>query len=160
MIFKTLTAVSLAVACMAANAVTTTSVNGAADQTIHVSFGAGTVSGSVFSNGFDITSISFVGPVIATWSQLSSSVLNLGPAGNLLQEQWTLGPTSLTAGNYDLIISGVGQNNQVVTSYTGSYSYTPQTLSAPVPEPESYAMLLAGLGALGFMGRRRGRREA
>jgi hypothetical protein len=30
-----------------------------------------------------------------------------------------------------------------------------ETFSAPVPEPETYAMLLAGLGALGFVGRRR-----
>ena len=29
--------------------------------------------------------------------------------------------------------------------------------SAPVPEPETYAFLLAGLGALGFMSRRRKR---
>ena len=41
-------------------------------------------------------------------------------------------------------------------SFSGSTTYNVGTLpSAPVPEPESYAMLLAGLGALGFMGRRR-----
>ncbi len=41
-------------------------------------------------------------------------------------------------------------------SFSGSTTYNVGTLpSAPVPEPETYAMLLAGLGALGFMGRRR-----
>jgi hypothetical protein len=29
------------------------------------------------------------------------------------------------------------------------------TFSAAVPEPETYAMLLAGLGMIGFVGRRR-----
>jgi len=28
-------------------------------------------------------------------------------------------------------------------------------ITTPVPEPETYAMLLAGLGAMGFMARRR-----
>ncbi|ACB34590.1 conserved hypothetical protein [Leptothrix cholodnii SP-6] len=37
--------------------------------------------------------------------------------------------------------------------YKGSLQMTPAT--APVPEPETYAMLLAGLGAIGFMSRRR-----
>lgn len=42
----------------------------------------------------------------------------------------------------------------------GTFSYaagvlTYDTVAAPIPEPETYALLLAGLGMLGFMGRRR-----
>jgi len=36
-----------------------------------------------------------------------------------------------------------------------SISYANLNVTAVVPEPETYAMLLAGLGALGFMSRRR-----
>ncbi len=35
-------------------------------------------------------------------------------------------------------------------NYGGSY-----TLATPIPEPETYALMLAGLGAIGFMARRR-----
>jgi hypothetical protein len=33
-------------------------------------------------------------------------------------------------------------------------------VAAPVPEPETYAMMLAGLGLLGFMARRRKQKAA
>ena len=46
-------------------------------------------------------------------------------------------------GNYQLRIGVSGTN-----SYSGS-------IATPVPEPETYAMLLAGLGLLGFSARRR-----
>ena len=35
-----------------------------------------------------------------------------------------------------------------------------QLIFAPVPEPETYAMMLAGLGLLGFIGRRRKQKDA
>ena len=41
----------------------------------------------------------------------------------------------------------------VVTGRTGSYSGSLQV--APVPEPQTYALLLAGLGAVGFVAARR-----
>ena len=50
---------------------------------------------------------------------------------------------------YDLGTIAPGQTVQV------GYSYTFAT--TPVPEPESYAMFLAGLGLMGFMARRRTR---
>ncbi len=56
---------------------------------------------------------------------------------------------NLAAGQYHLDISGyIGPN-----AMGGQYSVALQAL--PVPEPETYAMLLAGLGLIGFSVRRR-----
>jgi hypothetical protein len=37
----------------------------------------------------------------------------------------------------------------------GAASYSGNIFATHVPEPESYVMMLAGLGALGFLARRR-----
>ncbi|SFD90856.1 FxDxF family PEP-CTERM protein [Nitrosomonas sp. Nm166] len=55
----------------------------------------------------------------------------------------------LAAGQYHLDISG----NLGSSAHIGQYSVALQAL--PVPEPETYAMLLAGLGLVGFSIRRR-----
>lgn len=55
----------------------------------------------------------------------------------------------LAAGQYHLDISGMLGSS----AHIGQYSVALQAL--PVPEPETYAMLLAGLGLLGFSVRRR-----
>jgi len=59
-----------------------------------------------------------------------------------------LNPLSLTAGTYTLQIKGT------VAGLAGG-SYSGVLNIAPVPEPETNAMLLAGLGLMGLMVRRR-----
>jgi hypothetical protein len=57
--------------------------------------------------------------------------------------------TSLAAGSYYYVVSGkVGAN-----AVAASYALTSQ--ASPVPEPETYALMLAGLGAGGFIFLRR-----
>lgn len=68
---------------------------------------------------------------------------------------FTKAPTA--AGSYFLVVSGIttGSNGG---AYSGSILATAP--AAPVPEPESYAMLLAGLGVMGAIAVRRNKRKA
>lgn len=50
------------------------------------------------------------------------------------------------AGNYTITVSGISNRNN--SFYTFGIDVT------PVPEPSSYALLMAGLGVVGFMARR------
>ena len=58
------------------------------------------------------------------------------------------GSTTLPAGMYQLIVSGSGVTGS-------SASYGGNIVATPVPEPETYAMLLAGLGVVALLVRRR-----
>lgn len=61
------------------------------------------------------------------------------------------------AGTYQLTISG--NLTPSPSQFSGGYSLTfTGAAAAPVPEPETYAMLLAGLGLIGMVSRRRGAR--
>lgn len=57
---------------------------------------------------------------------------------------------SLVAGNYALNVLGFATGSQ-----GGFYAGGMIATTAPVPEPETYALLLAGLGIVGFMASRR-----
>ncbi len=61
----------------------------------------------------------------------------------------TVHTVSLDAGSYYYVVSGIS-NGQAGGVYVLS-----STTTAPVPEPETYAMLLAGLAAIGFVAQRR-----
>ena len=64
---------------------------------------------------------------------------------------WTLSSDNLTAGNYYVLVSG-NLVSDTSASFGGAVMMSPM---APVPEPETYGMMLAGLGVLGFLARRR-----
>ncbi len=59
-------------------------------------------------------------------------------------------PTGFVAPQFALHVQGIGANDD-------SGWYVP---TSPIPEPETYALLLAGLGLLGFHARRRKQKEA
>jgi len=60
----------------------------------------------------------------------------------------------LQTGNYYFLVSGSANG-----SLGGQYQFGAQTLALPVPEPETYAMFLAGLGLIGAIARRRKQSE-
>jgi hypothetical protein len=65
-------------------------------------------------------------------------------------EFYRLGETRLAAGDYSMVVSGVNSVPQA------SYSANLSVVAAPIPEPETYVLMLAGLGVMGFvMSRRR-----
>jgi hypothetical protein len=61
---------------------------------------------------------------------------------------WTMSKLTLNSGNYYLEVDGI-VNSAKAGSYSGNIS-----LKA-VPEADTYAMMLAGLGLVGFVARRR-----
>lgn len=77
-----------------------------------------------------------------------TTVLASGTFGNFGPRLALGGLSSLNgAGDYFIHIAGVATGSG---SYNGNVS-----LVSPVPEPETYGMLLAGLGMIGFVARRR-----
>ncbi|MBK9348103.1 MAG: FxDxF family PEP-CTERM protein [Burkholderiales bacterium] len=88
-----------------------------------------------------------------SFGSLSGSVLQTtaGAASGHVWQHYT-GLVTLT-GATDLVFSAVGAS----TSYGGSLDNVSVTA---VPEPETYAMLLAGLGVMGAVARRRKAQQA
>lgn len=111
-------------------------------------------SGSVISSAlnFSFLSIQAIG--------FGGVTLNPGVLTSVVSEdthQVSFSAANLAAGDYVLTVSGTAL--PALTSFpmapTAAGSYTIAANLAPVPEPESYAMFLAGLGIIGAVANRR-----
>lgn len=102
--------------------------------------------------GVDITNFSLTGPVNAAGTGVESPI----PFTSFLADNWTISTTNLTAGNYSLTVTGTALPVSVfpVSAATGYGGKAYLEVSA-VPEPETYGMMLAGLGLMGFVAARR-----
>lgn len=93
------------------------------------------------STGLDITGLALytgAGTLVSSGTSLQSGAIDV----------WTLSGDSLAAGNYYVQVSG-----SLISATSGAFGGA--AMLAPVPEPVTYGMLLAGLGLVGFMARRR-----
>jgi hypothetical protein len=95
---------------------------------------------SVVSGGQDVdfTSLVLTGPS----GPFSFSLVNPDPF-----EIWTISTPTLLAGAYTLTL--IGTNSAAIGTYTGNIAVS------AVPEAETYALMLAGLGVIGFLALRR-----
>ncbi len=106
-----------------------TSFSAMAGDSIDASITASVVKGY----GFDITGVTFDGVAF-------TPVYNV-PGG----DYWTFSAAGLASGLHTISVTGTALGS----------SYTANVVLTPVPEPETYALMLAGLGAIGFVARRR-----
>ncbi|MDP1533666.1 MAG: FxDxF family PEP-CTERM protein [Rubrivivax sp.] len=113
----------------------TPSIVGASVTNVEVSFGSFSAGG--ISN--------FAAWLNGTPLNLSTSTQNSPPI--TVKTQVLAGAASLPAGSYQLQVSG--------TVIGGSASYGGNIVATPIPEPETYALMLAGIGAIGFVVARR-----
>jgi hypothetical protein len=93
------------------------------------------------ATGLDITGLGLYssgGTLLTSGTMASSGV----------QDIWTLSADSLAVGSYYLQVSGTMMSNT-------SGSFGGSVMLNPVPEPETYGMMLAGLGVVGMIARRR-----
>jgi hypothetical protein len=112
---------------------------------VYITSGTASSASSGSSQDLDFSSV-----FITTAADPGTAVLTFdGNLGSDANEFYSLAPTLLDAGDYLLIVKGVNTPN--MASYDGTLAV------AAVPEPETYALMLAGFGAMGFMARRRKR---
>ena len=116
----------------------------------------GSSEGSARINTGDVKFYSFVWGSPDTYNTVDIFGLNgamTSYTGSMLQSQFSMMANGANSATGLFTITGTGNN--VIDHLVLKSSGVAFEVAAPVPEPETYALMLAGLGALGFMARRR-----
>ncbi len=105
-------------------------------------------------NGVSLDGFSKYNVIYNFYQATDLNIQNVGVQGNLLA------PLARVTGNSgqingEVIVGNWLSNVQVNASNYFRPTFASNYMAAPVPEPETYAMLLAGLGLIGFTARRR-----
>jgi len=161
---STILAAALLVASAVASANTTIVLNATSKPNSY----AATFAGADAINTFDLdlsnftSAGKFVGQVSANFTggagynvtSVKLDGINFLPLVNYQLDDsgadyWVLRLPTLTSTLHHIVVTGTPLESS--QGFTGSLSL----VAAPVPEPETYAMMIAGLGLVGFMARRR-----
>lgn len=127
---------------------------------------AGTLDTIAFSGTFSfddsLLSVFDASEPLLTVAPLASFSMNYGGTGYSLADAWE-GYADVSY--YDGAFLGLSTSTDAMTFVPGSFDVsdayvandltTADVVYAPVPEPETYAMFLAGLGMIGVIARRR-----
>ena len=110
-------------------------------------------------NGVSLDGFANYNVIYNFYQSTALNIQNVGVQGNLLA------PLARVTGsggqiNGEVIVGNWLSNVQVNASHFFTPTNVANYMATPVPEPETYAMLLAGLGLIGFTARRRKRAAA
>lgn len=100
------------------------------------------------NDGFSVAGVTLTG---ATLSSNSSFVMDIIDVSGWIATTYTtnFSASNLAAGNYTLTLTGTSYS--AGSSFSGAYVLN----TMPVPEPETYALMMMGLGLMGFIARRK-----
>lgn len=116
------------------------------------SFGAAVTTISISTTGAWTSFNTSLSVWTGSWNEIASNTGSqpFSPDDDTWMSSLLFSPLSASPTEYKLTVSGSKLDGPA--GYGGNISVSPVT---PVPEPEIYAMLAAGLGLMGFVARRR-----
>jgi len=107
-------------------------------------------SSTISSSAVGAQDLMFTSAVLTTGADPSTPLATFtGPTFVGANEFMNLSNFLLPVGSYDLIVMGIN------SARPAAYSGTITIAAAPIPEPETYALMIAGLATMGFVARRR-----
>jgi len=107
-------------------------------------------SSTISSSAVGAQDLTFTSAVLTTGADPGTPLATFtGPTTVGANEFMNLSNFLLPVGSYDLIVKGTN------STQPAAYSGTITIAAAPIPEPETYALMIAGLAAMGFVARRR-----